>query len=37
MFDVAIQFMIQLIQIIPLFVCIILVFNLVSSMLWGDR
>lgn len=37
MIDVAIQFMIQLIQIIPAFVCIILVFNLISSMLWGDK
>lgn len=37
MFDVAIQLMIQFINIIPLFVCIILVFNIISSLLWGDK
>ena len=37
MFDVAIQFMIEFINIIPLFVCIILTFNIISSLLWGDK
>ena len=37
MIDVSIEFMKQIIQIIPLFVSIVLVFNLVSSMLWGDK
>lgn len=37
MFDVAIDFMIQFIHIIPLFVCIILVFNIISDLLWGGK
>ena len=37
MFDVAIQFMIQMIQIIPTFTCFILIMNLCSSLLWGDK
>lgn len=37
MFDVAIEFMTQFIQIIPLFVCIVLVFNIVSDLLWGGK
>lgn len=37
MFDVAIQFMIQMINIIPLFVCIVLIFNIISDLLWGGR
>lgn len=37
MFDVTIEFMISFVQIIPLFTCIILIFNLVSSMLWGGK
>ena len=37
MFDVSIEMLKSLIGIIPLFTCIILVFNLVSNMLWGDK
>ena len=37
MFDVAITFLIQMINIIPLFVCIVLIFNIISSLLWGDK
>ena len=37
MFDVAITFLIQFINIIPLFVCIILVFNIISDLLWGGK
>lgn len=35
MFDVAIQFMIEFVNIMPLCIVIILVFNLVSDMLFG--
>lgn len=34
MFDVAIEFMKQAIQILPYFIPLILVINLVSDMLW---
>lgn len=37
MFDIAIQFMVEFIKIIPTFTCFILVMNLCSSMLWGDK
>lgn len=37
MFDVAMSFMTDFINIIPLFVCIILVFNIVSDLLWGGK
>ena len=34
MFDVAMVFMTQLVPIIPLFVAIILTFNIIASLLW---
>lgn len=37
MFDVAIAFLTQMINIIPLFVCIVLVFNIISNLLWGGK
>lgn len=37
MFDVAIQFMIQFINFLPTLIPLILILNLCSSMLWGDR
>lgn len=37
MFEVAIEFLEQFISIIPLFVCLILVFNIIASLLWGDK
>ena len=37
MFEVSIELLKQLINIIPLFTCIILIFNLVSDMLWGGK
>ena len=37
MFEVSIEFMKDFIQIIPLFVCIILVFNIISDLLWGGK
>lgn len=35
MFDVAIQFMIEFVNIMPIGIVIILVFNLVSDLLFG--
>lgn len=35
MFDVAIQFMIELVNIMPIVIVIILVFNLISDLLFG--
>lgn len=37
MFDVAITFLTQMISIIPLFVCIVLIFNIISDLLWGGK
>lgn len=37
MFDVAIQFLIQFINLLPALIPFVLVINLISSMLWGDR
>ena len=37
MFDVAIQFMIEFVHIMPLGIVIVLVFNLVSDMLFGRK
>lgn len=37
MFDVAITFLIQFVNVIPLLVAIILIFNIISSLLWGDK
>lgn len=34
MFDVAIQFMIEFINIIPVGIVLVLVFNLISDLLW---
>ena len=36
MFDVAITFMTQLIDIIPTFVALILVFNIISDLLYNN-
>lgn len=35
MFDVAIQFMVEFVNIMPIAIVIILVFNLVSDLLFG--
>lgn len=37
MFDVVETFLIQFINILPFLIPFILVMNLVSSMLWGDK
>ena len=37
MFDIAISFITDFISIIPTFVCLILIFNIISSLLWGDK
>lgn len=37
MFDIAIQFMLQFINMLPGLICIILIINLCSSLLWGDK
>lgn len=37
MFDVAIQFFIEMIQVIPLFTCIVLIFNIINNLLFGGR
>lgn len=37
MFDVVETFLIQFINILPFIIPFILVMNLVSSMLWGDK
>lgn len=37
MFDVSIEFMKDFINLIPLMVAIILVFNICSSLLWGGK
>lgn len=37
MIDVSIELLKQVIQVIPLFVCIVLIFNIISSLLWGDK
>lgn len=37
MFEVAIIFLTEMIKIIPLFVCIVLLFNIISDLLWGGK
>lgn len=37
MFDVAIQFLIQFINLLPALIPFILIINLCCSMLWGDK
>ncbi len=37
MFDIAIQFMLQLINMLPALICVILIINLCASLLWGDK
>lgn len=37
MFDVVETFLIQFINILPFLIPFILIMNLVSSMLWGDK
>ena len=37
MFDVAIQFLIQFINLLPALIPFILIMNLIASLLWGDR
>lgn len=37
MFDIAIIFLTEMIDIIPLFVCVVLVFNIISDLLWGGK
>lgn len=37
MFDFAIELMTKFIELIPVFVPLILVINIMSSLLWGDR
>lgn len=35
MFDIAIEFLTSLFPMIPFFICLILVFNIISDLLWG--
>lgn len=37
MFDIAIQFMLQFINLLPALIPFILIMNLISSILWGDK
>lgn len=37
MFDCAIDLMIEFIKIIPIFTCVILIFNICSDLLWGGK
>lgn len=37
MFDVALDFLTQFVSYIPLIVCLILVFNIISDLLWGGK
>lgn len=35
MFECAIQLMIEFVNIIPIGICVILIFNLIADLLWG--
>jgi hypothetical protein len=37
MFDVVNTLLIQLINILPIFIPLILIMNLIASLLWGDK
>ena len=37
MFDISIQFMLQFINLLPALIPFILIMNLISSILWGDK
>lgn len=37
MFDLAMQFMIQFINLLPALIPFILIMNLIASLLWGDK
>lgn len=37
MFDIAVTFMNQLINLLPVLIPFILVMNLIASLLWGDK
>lgn len=37
MFDVVETLLIQLINVLPVFIPFILIMNLISSLLWGDK
>lgn len=37
MFDVVETLLLQLINILPVFIPLILIVNLIASLLWGDR
>lgn len=37
MFEVALTFMLELVNWLPVLICLILVFNLIAYLLWGGR
>lgn len=37
MFDVALTFMLEFANWLPVLICVILIFNLISNILWGGR
>lgn len=37
MFDVAITFLVELVDYLPTLICLVLIFNLISDLLWGAK
>ncbi len=37
MFEVALTFMLELVNWLPVLICLVLVFNLIANLLWGGR
>lgn len=37
MFDVVLTFLLQFVNWLPTLICLVLVFNLISNILWGGR
>lgn len=37
MFDVATTFLIQFVNYLPTLICLVLIFNLISDLLWGGK